>query len=283
VSVGALSLLFETAPGSVFDSRQLATLRQAKPIPAGWLVDLPLSGEVICAACGAPHRVEVAWDEVRQEMGRFCVDGGGWSAVDPSEIARVRVDHSHLLGSIAKAFAVRGGQEVLAPDICWRLGEAEIAGAGVALIAAREMNDPRRVMETARALHVHFKRGHGLILCGIRPLLDAGLMPRGFRAVAFEDVLAADDGGNIYSNAVAAALVLGLRRRRRGEHGVAVVHPKLAAYMEARLLNGQAYVSPSAEAQQLLADSLGWATPGEPLPSPDAVRMLVSRRQKAKA
>lgn len=278
MNVGALSLLFETAPGTIVHRHQLALADCVSLFAQGWLQNLPQATTSVCGACASPHHVAVAWDDVREELGCFCPDGGGWTAVNPDELQQFYFDHDRFLTALSKALGAAQPQPII-DGLCWRWGGVK-RWSEVAVVVARGMNDPRSLVAIAEAVCLRFKRGPGVLLCGARPIVDLGLFPPGFGAATFETVLAVSESGEISIDTGAVLLVLGLGRGR-GAHGAPVAHPKLMSYIAARLANGEALESDTAEAKQILSDPKPWATPTTTLPRIDALRMAIKRQRKS--
>lgn len=165
------------------------------------------------------------------------------------------------------------------PEICWRLGATSIEGSDCAVFVAREMHDPRRLVEVAAALKRRIKAGPGAVLCGAHPLVDLGLLPRGFRAVQLDDVVAIGVAGGLKVDQRALALALGLIARRRGEHGAPFDHPGLIALIEVRARNAQACSTATEEADWLLLHHRSWVEPGRHVPLRETLRRFIARRR----
>mgnify|MGYP001361147230 CR=1 FL=1 len=283
MKAGALSTLFESAPGSELMREHLIEACGADfdaLMRSGLLREHTPAAEMICTDCGEAHFVGVEWSEVRGARGRFCPDGGGWAEMQPEALQRFRYDHDAFLAAIASELGLKGAPEMLVDGVCWRLGFRLIADTQVAIVVAREMNDPRRVMEIAGAVRARLKNWRGLILCGARPMVDVGLFPKGFKTAVFDDLVALNGESEIAVDADALALALGLTRRGRGEHGAPSDHPGLRPYLEGRLKSGASLENNSAEARHLLANLTEWATPNTATPEFDALRIVISRRRK---
>lgn len=279
MKIGALSILFESAPGAILDKDRLLRICGEDLnmlLAARWLRERKPAAEVICTSCGKPHLVSVECGDLRSELGAYCADGAGWVAVEQERLRRFTFEHEHFVGALCRALGPRGNPETLVNGVCWRLGFTAIEGAHVAMVAAREMNDPRYAMEIAAALKKRQSAGPGLILCGTVPIVDLGLFPRGFKMVACDALIFLDAPTGVDFDLEAVAAVLGFRKRR-GAHGAPVVHPNLITFIEDRLSKGHALKGASAEARHLLANPGPWAKAGAPLPDFDAVRMTVTR------
>ncbi len=279
-AVAALSILFECAPGSRFE---LEHLRETfgdgleRLLASGLLKKAPCARHVTCYDCDEAHDVRVERDEDR--LGRFCADGGGWAEVGPEALRRFTFDHDALLAVLADGFGLKGAPETLVEGVCWRIGSPMIADKQVAIVAAREMNDPRRVMEIAGAAHARLKKWRGLILCGARPMVDVGLMPKGLKPVVLDDLIALSEQGEVIIDGDAVEMALGLKRRGRGEHGAPSDHPGLIARIEDRIRAGASRRSAQAEADDLLTDP-SWTRQGQPLPQRKTLARFVARERE---
>lgn len=280
MSVGALSILFESPPGAILE-RDLLIDRYRADIAilsaAGLLRETARASDALCASCCTPHRLDVAWSEGRGAWGQFCADGGGWTETSTDSLRRLAFDHIQFLLALTQSLNIKRTPEPLVEGACWRLGTASVAGAEYVIIVAREMNDPRRFVEVAAALKRRVKTGPGLILCGAHPVVDLGLFPRRFKAVVFDDAVALSERGEILIDRAAIAIALGLNRRKRGEHGAAHDHPRLIALLETRARNAQACSTPTEEADCLLLDHPSWVEPGRPVPQRGTLRRFIAR------
>lgn len=282
MNADALSALFETAPGANLRMDQLMSVLGADSLAtfdSSWLIELPISDDVLCTACGDTHTVRVLWDVLRHMHGGYCADGGGWFAVATDARRRFRFRHERLLDVLGRGFSLSGKSEELAPSACWLLGVATIGEAERDVVVARELNDPRRLMEVAGALRRKRKSWSGIILTGARPMVDIGVLPRGLKIVELRDIIALDHGGEVAIDFTRAGARLGWTGAGRGEHGAPRAHPQLVPYIKERLSSGRALASDTAEARHVLADTT-WATPGASIPELDAVRMAVVRLRK---
>lgn len=279
MNTGALSALFETVPGVNLRMDQLMLALGVEVVTeadANWLIELPLSEDALCTACGDPHAVSISWDDLRQQHGGYCADGGGWFAVGTDARRRFCFRHGRLLDALSKGFSLSGRIEELARGACWLLGVAKLGEAERDVVVARELNDPRRLMEVAGALRRKRKSWSGIILTGARPMVDIGVLPRGLKIVEFGDIIASDQGGEVAIDFTRAGARLGWTGAGRGEHGAPLAHPQLVPYIKERLASGRALASSTAEARHVLADTT-WATPGASMPELDAVRMAIVR------
>ncbi|MGE0045966.1 MAG: hypothetical protein AB7T08_09415, partial [Hyphomonadaceae bacterium] len=191
MNAATLSRLFETAPSAAFERADLEALCGAEFEPLvdrGLLHAVAPVRDVLCTDCGAAHWVRVERSAMRGALGRFCASGAGWAAVDPESLRRYEFDHRALLTAAAAEIGVAAAPETLIEGVCWRLGTARLGDREFLPIVAREMNDPRRVMEIAAATK-RFKDWCGLIVCGARPLVDLGLFPRGLRIASLDEIM----------------------------------------------------------------------------------------------
>ncbi|MEZ5961716.1 MAG: hypothetical protein R3C30_15035 [Hyphomonadaceae bacterium] len=281
MSMGALSILFESAPGAIL-GRDLLIERYRADIAilsaAGLLRETSRASDALCTSCGTPHRLDVRWSEERGAWGQFCADGGGWTETSTDSLRRLAFDHIQFLVALAQSLNIKRAPEPLVEGACWRLGTASADDAEHVIIVAREMNDPRRFVEVAAALKRRVKAGPGLILCGATPVVDLGLFPRRFKTVVFDDVIALHERCEIVVDRNAMAIALGLNRRKRGEHGAPHDHPGLVALIEERARTGEGCQRSADEADWLLAH-LSWRQVGRDLPEREALRRFISRRR----
>lgn len=278
VSVSALSALFESAPGALIQRGPSDDTESdfVALIEAGLLCEHAAASTVLCADCGGAHFVGVEWNEARSARGRFCAGGGGWSEVDPESLRRYSFDHGMLLMRLAHGLGLKGPPETLVDGACWLLGYPVIADKQIAIVVAREMNDPKRVWEIAHTMRGRFLKRNGIILCGVRPMVDLGLFPKGIKMAAFDDVVTLDVKGDVVVDSNAVALALGLKRRGRGQHGAPSDHPGLIGRIEERARVHGRPISPQAEADALLADP-SWVNQNRPLPNRKSLARFLAR------
>jgi hypothetical protein len=275
---GALSLLFECAPGSLFEVDHLLAEFGGAIAPlqrSGLLIEAAPARYATCFDCGDAHLVSVERN-AQGRLSRLCVDGGGWADVDPASLRRCQFDHTALLAALAKALGISAPLEPIVDRVCWRLGTAAVSGADYALFVAREMNDANRLMAVGRELK-RFKNWRGVVMCSAPPLVELGLFPSGLSTRTFDDLIAMSGEGELMVDRLDLEEVLNLRPRGRGAHGAAWDHPHLGPLIDQRFRTGVRLPSATAEARWLLANA-DWARRGKKRPTQSTLCKLIARR-----